>query len=95
MKKLTQPEMTALGLMLERAIKHQQLQLSVWVWDGGGGKSEPITSFGTTELFGTCSNEEDVELIVLPEALKWLWVRYAGYLGGAKKAANAKQRKSR
>lgn len=95
MKALSQKELTALGLTLERAIENQQLQLSVWVWDGKVGKSEPITGFGTTELFGTCSNEDNVELIVPPDALKWLWVRYAGYLGGAKKAANAQKRKAR
>jgi len=95
MNALSKNEMTALGLMLERAIKHEQLQLSVWVWRGKVGKSNPITGFGTTEVFGTCSNEDDVELIVTPETLKWLWVRYAGYLGGAKKAANAQKRKAR
>jgi len=85
----------ALGITLERAIKHQQLQLGVWVMEKGKSGLEPITTFATTALYGTASNEDSVELIVLPEELKWLWVRYAGYLGGAKKAANRKKRKAR
>jgi hypothetical protein len=95
MKKLTQQELTALGLTLERAIKHQQLQLGVWVMEKVRGEVQPIQTFATTELYGTASNEDSVELIVPPAALKWLWVRYAGYLGGAKKAANRKKRKAR
>jgi len=89
MKKLTQSEISALCLMMERAIKHEQLRVTVEV--GGAG----ITSFGTSDLFGTCDGEDAAELILNAKALKWLWVRYAGTLGGQRKAANAKKRKAR
>jgi hypothetical protein len=95
MKKLNQSEISALCLMMERAIKHEQLTLSVEVVGKTPEGIRPITSFGTTDLFGACDAGDFAELIVKPSALKWMWVRYAGYLGGAKKAANAKKRKAR
>jgi hypothetical protein len=95
MKKLSPEELSALGVMLERAIKHEQLCLSVCVTDKKTHGVIPTTSFGTTDLLGTCDSEDCIELLAAPSALKWLWVRYTGYLGGAKKAANAKQRKTR
>ena len=89
MKALNSSEISALCLMMERAIKHEQMRVTVEV--GGAG----ITSFGTHDLFGTCDAEDAAELILKPAGLKWLWVRYAGALGGTKKAANAKKRKAR
>jgi hypothetical protein len=85
MAKLNYKEISALCLMMERAIKHEQLRVTV---ESGGAE---MTRFGTADLFGTCDAEDAAELILNAKALKWLWVRYQGSTGGKKKAANVKK----
>ena len=91
MAKLNYKELSTLCLMMERAIKNEQLQVSVQIEDEPKFGMNPITSFSTTDLLGTSEDGETAELIVNPAGLKWIWVRYQGYTGGKKKAANAKK----
>jgi hypothetical protein len=89
MTKLNTKQLSALCGMMERAIKNKQLQVSVQIEDDA--VTGATTSFATTDLFGTSEDGESAELIINPAGLKQVWVRYAGYFGGKKKAANAKK----
>ena len=86
MKKLPEldtKEMLLLGKLLERANQNEQLSI--------GMDSE----FMTQDIVGVSDHGDQLEIQIQPSGLKWLWVRYAGAMGGKKKATNAKKRKAR
>jgi len=91
MAKLNYKELSALCLMMERAIKNEQLQISVRHESDPKSQMGPIASFATNDLIGTSEDGETAELIVGATGLKWMWVRYQGHMGGKKKAANIKK----
>ena len=84
MKALSPYELDEMAALMERAIKHEQLALGIM------GKY--TSAFSTTDLFGTISHDDSIELAIRAPALKWLWVRYAGMRGGMVKAAKTKKR---
>jgi hypothetical protein len=85
-KKLSENELHEMALLLSRAIHNEQVGIETESPDGKN------PGFITKQLFGVCDGMEDTTILIQPEGLKWLWVRYMGAKGGKAKAAKTKKR---